>query len=185
MCKAWQMSDPVIIILGLAAIAVLAVLYAWGMYASRHSARYPLRAIGVVALLVGLYVTGLAELALDGVRALIAWFRTETLDTVRWIGIGAGVLGILLFLIGGLITPPSRAEAKAARAERRAAAKAERATKPAIEQPATRPQPVPAPPRNEAEDTLVIPTGSTPAQPSQPSNPDDQVTAILKKHGLD
>lgn len=181
------MSDPVIIILGLAGIAVLAALYAWAMYASRHSARYPVRAIGIIALLAGLYITGVAELLLTGIRALVDWFRTETLDTQMWIGIGIGALGILLFLIGGVITPPTRAEAKAARTERRAAARAERAHEKALAQSAgsttpTRPDPVPAPLRTEAEETLVIPTAST---PSRPSNPDEQVTAILKKHGLE
>ena len=130
------MSDPVIIILGLAGIAVLAALYAWAMYASRHSARYPVRAIGIIALLAGLYITGVAELLLTGIRALVDWFRTETLDTQMWIGIGIGALGILLFLIGGVITPPTRAEAKAARTERRAAAKAERAHEKALAQSA-------------------------------------------------
>ena len=74
------MSDPVIIILGLAGIAVLAALYAWAMYASRHSARYPVRAIGIIALLAGLYITGVAELLLTGIRALVDWFRTTLVD---------------------------------------------------------------------------------------------------------
>lgn len=174
------MSDPVILILISAALAIIAILYAVIMWSTRRSARYLMRAIGVVLLLVGLYITGLSQLLLQGVRALIEWLNTEVLDTQMWVGIAVGGLGLLVWLIGGFIKAPTRAEAKVKRLERNAAER-DRVAAQAAKNQAKQPS-VPPPPRKT--EPVAAPPAKAP-EPAKPSNPDDEVANILKKHGIE
>lgn len=170
------MSDPVILVLVSLALAIIATLYAVVMWNARQSARYLMRAVGVVLVVVGAYVTGVSALLLDGVRAFIDWLYTEQLDTAMWVGIGVGVVGLVAFLIGGLIKAPTRAEAKQIRVEREAKRRAAvvRQVQRNPAQTAATPPPLPRP-------------SATPAAPapSAASNPDDEVANILKKHGIE
>ncbi len=174
------MSDPVILILVSAALALVAILYAVIMWSTRRSARYLMRVVGIVLLLVGLYITGISQLLLQGVRTLIEWLNTEVLDTQMWVGIALGGLGLLAFLIGGFIKAPTRAEAKTKRLERDAAER-DRIAAQAAKNQAKSPTPPPLPRKTEP----AVTTPAKPAEPAKPTNPDDEVANILKKHGIE
>ncbi|MDI9629213.1 MAG: hypothetical protein QM286_11840 [Acidobacteriota bacterium] len=176
------MSDTVIISLVSTGLGIIAALWALLMWNSRQSPRYIVRAVGIVLVVVGAFVTGLSDLLLQGVRGVIDWVRHKPMDTVTWVGVGVGVLGVVAFLIGGFIKAPTREEAKqrlAARAakdrERLAAQAAKIDKKQAKQAPTTPPQPPPLPSASQQ----AGPAGSTPA------NADDEVTNILKKHGIE
>lgn len=163
------MSDPLLVLLLTIGLSLLIGFSGWSLFRNRSSTRYPVRAAGLICLLIGLYVTGISELLLVAVRGLIGWFGAQRWDTHMWIGIGACVLGALAYLIGGRIGVPPRAEeAKPKRIRPRPAGDRQAIPAPAPQQPAAGEEP-----------TLIIPAGT------QVSTPDDQVSAILRKHGLE
>lgn len=176
LCEADAMSDQLIIILASAGLGAIAMLYAVVMWNSRRSARYLLRAVGIIMVIAALGITGLSELLLRGVRALIEWFQVTYLSTTVMVGIGVGVVGILAYLIGGAVKPPTRAEAKTLRAERvskQRAAIAAQASRTATARPApTKVEPA------KPSSPLEVPL-------SKPATADDEVANILKKHGID
>ena len=104
------MSDPLLVLLLTIGLSLLIGFSGWSLFRNRSSTRYPVRAAGLICLLIGLYVTGISELLLVAVRGLIGWFGAQRWDTHMWIGIGACVLGALAYLIGGRIGVPPRAE---------------------------------------------------------------------------
>lgn len=173
------MNDPVIIVLVSVGLAVLAMLYAIIMWNSRHSSRYLLRAVGIIMLIVGLFITGISQLMLNGVRSFIDWLNRTYLDTTMWIGIGLGVVGILAFLIGGFITPPTRAEAKLARLEREDKQRANLAAQ-AAKEAAKHPKQ----PTVTKEPATTVPPPLPKTEPVT-GTADDEVASILKKHGIE
>jgi len=182
------MSDPVIVILVSVGLGLIAAVWALLMWNSRHSARYVARAVGIILLIIGAYLTGVSGLVLQWVRGLVDWVQRKELDTATWIGIAVAVLGLIAYLGGGLIKAPTREEARqrqlaqeTERQERLAeqAAKVRQQSKP---QPAPRPQqPPPLPSQSQP------PTGqpTTKAPGATPASADDEVSNILKKHGLE
>lgn len=171
------MSDPVIIVLISVGLALLVALYAVVMWTARQSARYMMRAVGLVLIIAGAFVTGVTALLLDGARAVVDWVVQKPMDTAAWVGVGLAVLGLLAYLIGGFIKAPTSAEAKQRREERAARERASLASQ------ASQASKAPVPP------PLPKPSQPTP-KPSEPAgeaavNPDDEVANILKKHGIE
>ncbi|GAB3622248.1 hypothetical protein GCM10027418_03300 [Mariniluteicoccus endophyticus] len=61
------------------------------------------QAIGFALLPIGLLVSGLAPLVADGVKALLAWARSATVDTMVGTGLGLIALSVVLWFVGGWI----------------------------------------------------------------------------------
>lgn len=181
------MSDPVIVILVSIGLGLIAAVWALLMWNSRHSARYVARAVGIILLIIAAYLTGVSDLVLQGVRGLVSWVQRKELDTAAWIGIAVAVLGLVVFLGGGLIKAPTREEARQrqlARETERQERLAEQAVKlrqqQAKSQPATQAQqPPPLPSQSQP------PAGPVQASGATPASADDEVSNILKKHGIE
>ncbi|GAA2178820.1 hypothetical protein GCM10009785_03000 [Brooklawnia cerclae] len=162
------MSNSTIAIIVTVAASVLAIAYLVIAWNRRRSARDLWRGVGVVAVAVGLFVTGVMEMLAQFGRTLVEWMRATAMDTTLGIGTGAVVLGVICYLIGGRITPPTRAEAKQGRIDRAIR------RKPVVSTPAPRQPASPAASPGPAQ-------GQAPAARTS----DDEVTAILKKHGIE
>lgn len=190
-CKAFAMSDPVIVILVSVGLAIIVAIWAMAMWNSRQSARYLMRAVGIILVIVGAAVTGITELAIDGVRGIIAWLNEKVLDTATWVGIAVGVIGVVSFIIGGAIKAPSRADAKLRRLEREAKQReklASKVGKPTSPDAAARPTtPAKSAPTSESGPTAAQPKPDavTPPPAAKPSDPEDEVANILRKHGIE
>ena len=132
-------------------IVILAV--AAGLTARAHRARPALVGLGLAAVVVGLYLTGLTQLAADQTLAVVDWFqRTPWTILTSW---GVGLLGggALLVLIGAFLP----------KGQRRPAAKAAQPAAPASSprpqvqggQPSQQPKPQKAPKGLDPEDAEI------------------------------
>lgn len=178
------MSDSVIIVLTSIGVAAIVAVWAVLMWNSRLSARYLWRAVGLILVIVAAGLTGITALVVQGARGLVHWLRTETMDTAKWVGVALAVLGVVGFAIGGAIKAPTPAEAQQRRADRSAREHAEmlrQSAKTAASQPKKPSTPAKPEP---AKSVLVEPEPAKPEPDSQLS-PDDEVTNILKKHGIE
>lgn len=209
LCEAFHMSDPVVVVLISVAGALLAALYAVMMWNSRQSARYLVRAAGIILIIAGALATGVTSLLVDGVQALVDWVSEKPLDTLTWAGIAMAGAGVITTVVAGYVKAPTRAEAKQLRAERTAREQA--AAKAAAQRQAPAPPPLPKTP----DVTIGVPEPSSPppsfqapnvpdagapepgipatSRPSEPqpgasgpatANPDDEVANILRKHDI-
>ncbi len=190
------MSDPVILVLVSVGLSVVVALWAILMWNRRQSARYLMRAVGLVLVIVGALMAGFSTLLLDGARALGQWFNQKVLDAPTWAGIALGVVGIISFIIGGVIKAPDRHQAKARRLERDARQR-EKLAKAAAEIDRTKPATPshrgsagtvgagsePAKPTTPSATTSGQPT--PPPLPGSPADQEDEVTNILRKHGIE
>ncbi|MFT8395851.1 hypothetical protein [Propionibacterium sp.] len=154
-------------------IAVAGVAGAVLGWRSRHSARPILRGLGVSFTVAGLWVTGVLELLLGGVRSIIDWIMLQHLNTQMWIGIAAVAAGVIAYLIGGqMALPPRRSRQRHVETD----APGARSTQvlptadPLAGQPSDRPSS-----RPKSQDTAVL--GS--------EEDDAEITQILRKHGIE
>ena len=137
---------------------------------------------GIILVIVGALVTGLTDLLLQGVRGVIDWVRHKPMDTATWVGIAVGVLGLIVYLIGGFIKAPTREEViqrqatRAAKDRQRLAGQAAKSRQQQAKNAPAKPQ---QPPPLPAASQQAGPAGSTPA------SADDEVANILKKHGIE
>ena len=139
-------------------IVILAV--AAGLTARSHRARPAVMGVGLALIPVGLYLTGVTQLAADGVQALIDWLmRTPWTTTTSW-GLGLFLGGILLIVVAAFL-PKSRSVAVPATQAPTPSASG----RPQVAQPSTRP--VPAKPAAKGVD------------------PEDaEIEALLRKRGI-
>ena len=176
------MSDTVIISLISIGLGILAAVWTLIMWNSKQSPRHLARGVGIILVIVGALVTGLTDLLLQGVRGVIDWVRHKPMDTATWVGIAVGVLGLIVYLIGGFIKAPTREEViqrQATRAAKDRERLAEQAAKSRQQQAKNAPAEPQQPPPLPAASQQAGPAGSTPA------NADDEVANILKKHGIE
>ncbi len=167
-----------IITVGLA-IVILAI--AAGLMARNRSIRALVIGLGLAAIPVGLYLTGVTDLTVNGIRSLVDWFqRTAFTNAVAW-GLGLAIGGIVLFVIGiflpkgrGRAAAPQEQVAPTAGSDRLAQKKAqpslagkqaEQQTTPAAGRPAAQPQ-------------------AKPAQQKGLDPEDAEIEALLKKRGI-
>lgn len=152
------------------ALTTLFAGIAAGLWSRHRSAKAAVSGLGWVLLPIGLHLTGLMRLAVNGVMSIVDWAqRTVWTDTVSW---GAGVLGtgLLLLLVGGLMKSRPRPAAEGT-AQRRGVG----ATGVA---PAVRPQ---VPGRGAA----VTPSPRTTSAGPAATDPEDaEIEALLKKRGI-
>lgn len=82
------------------ALAIVILGITAGLTARYRSFRALGIGLGLTAFPVGLYLTGLTDLTINGVRSLIDWFqRTPFTNVTAW-GIGLSIGGVALFVIG-------------------------------------------------------------------------------------
>lgn len=158
-----------IITVGLA-IVVLAV--AAGLTARYRSIRALVLGLGLAAFPVGLYLTGLTDLTLNGIRSLIDWFqRTPFTDATAW-GIGLAVGGIVVFVVG-LFLPKGHKPAPSPAAPQAEPGRV--AAKPSASIPTAAPT-APAPNPGPAAPAKAQPKGLDPE--------DAEIEALLRKRGI-
>lgn len=102
---------PMTLLLTLGTAFVILAVTA-GLTARSRRARPAVMGVGLAALLVGLYLTGLTNLTVNGVASIVAWVRRTVFDaTIAW-GLGLAVGGVLLFVAGGAFLPKEPKEPK-------------------------------------------------------------------------
>ncbi len=145
-------------------VATLILAITAGVTARHRQVRPALIGLGIAAMVVGLYLTGLTQLVADGVLAVIDWFQqTPWTDVTTW---GVGLLGggLLLAVVGAFL--PRRAK----------------------QAPAASPSKTP-PAANASKPQQVEKGQTKPAQVQQPKakgvDPEDaEIEELLRKRGI-
>lgn len=83
-------------------IAAVAVAITAGLTARSRRARPAVAGGGLAALLVGLYLTGITQLTVNGVQSLVAWVQRTSFDTTMIWGLGLFASGVIALLAGAL-----------------------------------------------------------------------------------
>lgn len=87
-------------LIGTIAVAVVILAVAAGITARAGRVRPLIIGLGLAAIPVGLYLTGLLRLTINGIMSLVDWFqRTVFTNAVAW-GLGLLIGGIVLTVIG-------------------------------------------------------------------------------------
>lgn len=89
-------------------LSIVIVAVAAGLTARNRRARPAVMGAGLAAFVVGMYLTGLTQLAANGVRSLIDWFQRTPFTTVTAWGLGLLIGGIVTFVAGSFLTRTSR-----------------------------------------------------------------------------
>lgn len=88
---------------------------------ARRSVRPLLRGVGLALVALGLLLTGLLRLLVRAIGQVVVWFSGVDLTAVVWTGIVVAVVGLVMWLVAGAMTPISRDEARRRREAARAA----------------------------------------------------------------
>ncbi len=131
---------PLCIGLGLLGLVIGVIAFARGR---RTRA---LQGLAFALAVVGLYLTGLLRLVWDAVVAVARWATGNVFDLTAWIGFGALALGIVLWIVGGVVARRRRRAVKAAPPAKQGQVTA---GKSAVAQPAGRKNAKPAAPQDE------------------------------------
>ena len=151
---------PLCIGLGLVGVVVAVIAFVRGR---RGRA---LQALALALAVVALYLTGLLRLVWDAVVAVARWATGNVFDLAAWVGFGLLALGVVLWVVGGVLARRSRRARKAAKAQPAVGATASAQPRTGVAQSATR----------------------TPAKKTaQPAAEDDdmaEIEALLKSRGI-
>ncbi|MGA4508729.1 hypothetical protein ACQB6R_08430 [Propionibacteriaceae bacterium G1746] len=178
------------------AIIVTAVLsvaaLAWTMLGVKRlrGNRHLLQGAGAVLIPIGLWLTGIMELLVEGAKAIYRFFTDNPLDAMTIAGIIVGGLGVLLVLAALVVKPVTRAESK----QRRLAARQSQPTGApgGASKGAATPQVGRGPAAGSAaqKSGAPAPTTQTPAVAPKGggkglSDEDLEIEALLKKRGIE
>lgn len=154
-------------------LAIVIVAIAAGLMARHRSVRALVMGIGLGAIPVGLYLTGMTDLTINGIRSLIDWFqRTPFTSFVAW-GIGLSIGGLVLFIIGTFLPKGAKPAVAPAPEQKPVAGKAPAQPSIATGKPAPASPAAAAPPAK----------GGKPQQKGL--DPEDaEIEALLKKRGI-
>lgn len=174
------------------ALVLVGLVYALVAWRAGYGTGHVLEGVGLAGLSVGLYLSGLMQLAYDLLEALVAWGRGLVWTPLVQTGIGALVLAVVLWVVAGALNRRGvgvlTREDRQARREQRAAARADR-KKPAEVAQESRPAARPA-----TGSTKAASTGSHAAAPRSTQSTDkgaekgdefDEIEAILRKRGIE
>ena len=152
--------------------------------------RHLLQGIGLVIIPIGLWLTGVMELLVQGVEAVYRFFADNALDTMAIAGLIVLGVGVLVFLASALIKPIPRAESKERRQLRKQEQQKFVAAQAASEQRAVAgtASGSKAPARTNTGETTHAPS-TRPAAAQAPaskglSSEDEEIEALLKKRGI-
>ncbi|MBB1484292.1 hypothetical protein H5392_10525 [Tessaracoccus sp. MC1865] len=167
-------------LIGTIAVAVVILAIAAGVTARVGRVRPLIIGLGLAAIPVGLYLTGLLRLLINGIMSLVDWFqRTVFTNAVAW-GLGLLVGGIILTVVGLMLPRKPAREHAAQPAAGREAPQRNRtrqvpgatAAKPATGTAPSTPSPAPKP----ADKPAAVQKGTDPE--------DAEIEALLRKRGI-
>ncbi|MEL4503918.1 hypothetical protein AAEX63_05240 [Luteococcus sp. H138] len=147
-------------------LCLLTLFWTWTRWSMGHGARVLLRGVGVLLMLIGIYLSGLMGLAGNGARSIYDWAQRTAMSNLMLVGFATAGVGLLFWLIGTILKPRSREQAKAARLQRSGGVSGSRGTQ------AVAPQ---AQPQQQTRKPAAAPV----------ADDDDEVNAILNKHGIE
>ncbi len=113
---------PVLVLVATIALSLLTLFWTWTRWSMGHGARVLLRGLGVVLVIVGLYLSGLGNLVGNGVRSIHDWAQRTQMSTPMLVGFSLAGAGLVFWVVGTLLRPRTREQAKAARLQRRGTA---------------------------------------------------------------
>lgn len=176
MWLAYPMSNELIAIIVTAVLAVSALTWTvLGLQRMRGN-RHLLRGLGLTLLPIGLWLTGLMELMVQGVRGVVDFFGHSSMDTMMIAGIVVAALGLLLFILASAIKPVSREESR----ERRLA-RSQRETPAVGRSRAAREAATPTTdPRDQRQQAKAAP-----AKAKGLDDEDAEIEALLRKRGIE
>ncbi|MFT3887180.1 MAG: hypothetical protein QM713_03320 [Arachnia sp.] len=136
------MPVSLLVSIGLAVVIAAATV---GFTSRSRSAKTAVLGLGWTALPIGLWLTGLTDLTINGVRSLIDWFQRTSFTTATAWGLGLLVGGIVFVIVGAMLpkkAPAARPQAKPVAGGQRpqVAAPSAAPTKP-VQAPAAKPAP--------------------------------------------
>ncbi|GAA1397316.1 hypothetical protein [Luteococcus peritonei] len=111
-------SMPVLALIATLVLCLLVLVWTYARWSMGQGARVLLRGLGTVLALAGLYLSGLAELAGNGIRSIVDWARATPLSTTMTVGFALLGAGLLFFLIGSFLRTRTREQARETRAVR-------------------------------------------------------------------
>lgn len=112
------MDNSTIAIIVSAVLAAAALAWTVVGYQQLRGSRRLLRGVGLVLLPIGLWLTGVMELLVSGIRGVVDFFRTTVMDSMIVSGLVVAGLGLLLVLGASLVKPVSKEEARERRLAR-------------------------------------------------------------------
>lgn len=158
---------PLTLLLTLGTAFVILAVTA-GLTARSRRARPAVMGVGLAALLVGLYLTGLTTLTVNGIASIVAWVQRTVFDAAIAWGLGMMVGGLLLFVVGGAFLSKEPKEPKQ--------------PKPAKSQPQVPGQQAPA---VGAGKQAPAPAASSTKGGNKNVDPEDaEIEALLRKRGI-
>lgn len=165
------MSFSLLLTIGLTLVFVAS---AAGLTARSRSARPLVMGLGMAAVPVGLFLTGVTDLTLNGIASLVDWFgRTEFTNLTAW-GLGLA-LGGLALAVGGSFLPKATKSVEAPQQPQVSPKAAPQQGAPGT------PQVSPGSAKGAAKPQQ---TGSQPAAQKGLDPEDAEIEALLRKRGI-
>ncbi|MBK7821495.1 MAG: hypothetical protein IPJ61_10580 [Tessaracoccus sp.] len=101
------MSVVMLVSIGLAVLFAAATV---GFTSRSRSARTAVIGIGWTALPIGLWLTGVTDLTINGIASLVAWFQRTPFTTATAWGLGLLIGGIVFVVVGAMLPKKDPAE---------------------------------------------------------------------------
>lgn len=188
---AGRMDTATIAIIVTAVLAVAAL--GWTMLGVQRlrGNRHLLQGIGLILIPIGLWLTGVMELLVEGVEAVYRFFADNALDTLAIAGLIVLGVGVLIFLASAIIKPVSRADSKERRQLRKQEQQKFAAAQAASEQRSVGSGSVHAPAKKAEVGAAGSPGAVAPRPAAQQpaskglSSEDAEIEALLKKRGIE
>lgn len=182
------MNPADVLLIACLALVLIGLVYTLISWRAGYGTGHVLEGLGLAGLSVGIYLSGLMQLAYDLLAALVAWARALVWTPQVQIGIGALVLAVALWLVAGALNRRGvgvrSKEDRQARNEERAAAKADKKQQKAA--PAT--PSAPSTSAGKVTTAAAAPAARTGAkkagQGAGQGDEFDEVEDILRKRGI-
>ena len=155
---------PLCIGLGLLGVVVAVIAF------TRGRRGRALQALGFALVVVALELTGLLRLVWDAVVAVVRWATGNVFDLQAWIGFGLLALGVVLWVVGGVLARRRRRAAKETPAAPAAAAQGQVTARKA--------------PTGPARPTAPAAKGRQAAAPAPQDDDMAEIEALLKSRGI-
>lgn len=160
-------------ILGVCIAITVVLVIAAVLFVLRGAHGRAVQSVGLAALPMAVYLSGLAQMVIDAARALYQWATNLMFGPMLYTGLGLFGAGVVLWLIGGWMARRAaarRAVAKATGTPAVTGAKGENSTK--------------TPPKTTSAPTAK-PAGKPAAKPAGAGDEFDEIEAILRSRGIE
>lgn len=151
---------------GLTLLGILVTAIIWNLAKIRTVMWW----LGLSLVPIGVYLLGLGPQVAGAYETLRAWVAAVELTPMVWVGIVVAGLGVLLMLVSRVV--PAKPRARKADAAASGPGSATRSGSPAV-------KPTPTPP------VAPKPQRTSASQPTPPDADLDEITAILKRRGIE